>query len=257
MKTEPVVTVAIPSFNQGRFLDSALHSIFSQAVNSEVMVADGGSTDDSLEVIERWRGRIAWLRSGIDGGQAAAINEAIAKGRAPLVCWLNSDDLYVPGGLAELVQAMTADSETEVVYGRCVHIDYSGKLIGQAKSRPFSSRALSRGNPIPQPASLIRRSAWEKVGGLDEFLHLSLDYDLWWRLHRSGARFKQINKTVAAARLHNEAKSVTFAAKQYLEGKKIVQRHFGSVPLTWYLRESLSIGARTSTLARLWRTWIR
>src|SRR5262249_41015611 len=118
-----------------------------------------------------------------------------------------------------------------------------------------------RGNPIPQPASLIRRSAWEKVGGLDESLHLSLDYDLWWRLYRSGARLKQIGINVAAHRLHAGAKSVTFAARQYSEAKMIVRRHTGSVPLTWYLREPFSVGARMSSemnaLARLYRNWFR
>jgi glycosyltransferase involved in cell wall biosynthesis len=261
MKTAPAVTVAIPSFNQGRFLDSALSSIFSQPVSSEVIVVDAGSTDESLAVIDRWRDRLAGFRSGPDRGQAAAINEAIANGRAPLVCWLNSDDLYAPGGLSTLVEAMNTDSLTQVAYGLCLQIDSSGNPVGRAKSRTFSSRALLHGNPIPQPASIVRRSAWENVGGLDESLHLSLDYDLWWRLHRRGARFEQINVDVAKARLHEDAKSVTLAAEQYLEGKMVVRRHSGSVPLIWHIREPFSVGVRTSRtlglLARLWRTGFR
>ena len=261
MKTNAAVTVAIPSFNQGHFLDAALRSVFSQSVSCEVIVVDGGSTDNSVAVIERWHERLAWFRSGPDRGQAAAINEAIARGRGPLVCWLNSDDLYVPGGLAALVDVMNADGLTDVAYGLCMQIDSSGNPVGRAKSRAFSARSLLRGNPIPQPASLIRRSAWENVGGLDESLHLSLDYDLWWRLHRSGARFKQINVDVAKARLHEDAKSVTLAAKQYSEGKMVVRRHSGSVPLIWHLRGPFSVSARTNRilgpLTRLWRTWIR
>lgn len=97
--TSPLVTIAVPSFNQGRFLDDALASIFRQEIEVEVFVLDGGSTDESVRVLERWAPLLAGWRSGPDGGQAAAINEGIARGRAPYVCWLNSDDWFLPGGL--------------------------------------------------------------------------------------------------------------------------------------------------------------
>ena len=83
---DPIVTVAVPSYNQGRFLDQALASIFEQDVPVEVFVMDGGSTDNSLEVISRWKDRLAGYRSHSDEGQAAAINEGIAQGRAKYVC---------------------------------------------------------------------------------------------------------------------------------------------------------------------------
>src|SRR6266849_6310957 len=105
---KPRVTIAIPSLNQGRFLDTTLRSAFAQPVDIEVMLVDGGSTDGSLAVVERWRDRLAWCRSAPDKGQAAAINEAISRSRAPFVCWLNSDDIYLPDGLAALVQAIEA-----------------------------------------------------------------------------------------------------------------------------------------------------
>ena len=98
-----LVTVAVPSYNQGRFLDRALTSIFDQALPLEVFVADAGSTDESLSVIEKWAPRLAGWRSHADRGQAAAVNECIARGSAPYVCWLNSDDWLLPGGLAALI----------------------------------------------------------------------------------------------------------------------------------------------------------
>src|SRR5215204_968368 len=99
----PTVTVAVPSFNQGRYLDQALESIFAQEIPVEVFVCDGGSTDESVDVIRRWEGRLAGWRSQPDAGQSAAINEGVAKGSAPFVCWLNSDDWLLPGGLARLL----------------------------------------------------------------------------------------------------------------------------------------------------------
>jgi glycosyltransferase involved in cell wall biosynthesis len=262
MKTLPVVTVAIPSLNQGIFLDAALRSLFSQSVDAEVIVFDGGSTDDSVAIIESWREKLAGFHSGPDGGQAEAINEAIKRGRAPLVCWLNADDLYLPGGLAALVEAMTADSSTDVVYGNCRMIDALGRSIGRVRSRPLTFNTLSRGSPIPQAATLFRRDAWEKVGGLDESLHYALDYDLWWRLYRNGARFKRIGQEVAALRIHDGAKSVAFARRQYAEAETVVRRYANSLPLIWRLRQPFSVGARSgsrplSYLARFWRTWTR
>ncbi len=94
---EPLVTIAVPSFNQGRFLDQALTSIFRQNdVPVEVFVMDGGSTDQSLDVIRHWQSELAGFRSHKDSGQAAAINEAVARGSAKYVCWLNSDDWFLP-----------------------------------------------------------------------------------------------------------------------------------------------------------------
>ena len=113
----PCVTVAIPSYNQGRFLEATLRSIFAQSVPVEVMLADGGSTDDTLRIVEHWQDRLRWFRTRRDTGQASAINEAISHGRAPLVCWLNSDDLLLPGGLSALVEAIETDVSATVRMG--------------------------------------------------------------------------------------------------------------------------------------------
>lgn len=256
----PRVTVAVPSHNQGRFLDASLRSIFAEPVEKEVMLADAGSTDETSAVIDRWRSRLTWWRSAPDPGQAAAINEAIARGRAPFVCWLGSDDMYLPGGLAAMLAAMDADSTAAVVYGGAVLIDERDRVIGRYRVADFSPRALSRRSIIAQVATLIRREAWQRVGGLDEKLCYSIDYDLWWRLQRDGARFVRIDADVAAMRLHAGAKSISHAAQMYTEGKSVVRRHLGSLPLIWRLREPFSVGARRegSSLAmviRAWRRW--
>jgi hypothetical protein len=115
---EPIVTIAVPSYNQGRFLDDALSSIFSQNVPVEVFVLDGGSSDNSVEVIRKWEHKLAGWRSYADGGQAAAINEGIAQGKAPYVCWLNSDDWFLAGGLVKLLVELQGHTNSPAVYGR-------------------------------------------------------------------------------------------------------------------------------------------
>jgi glycosyltransferase involved in cell wall biosynthesis len=240
----PRVTVAIPSFNQGRFLEATLRSIFAQPVPLEVMLADGGSTDNTLHIIERWQHRLRWFRTGRDAGQAAAINEAISHGQAPFVCWLNSDDIFLPGGLSNLVKAIESDVSTAVAYGDCLRLDERGRVIGRYQVSSLTTVGLSRRCVIAQPASIIRREAWERAGGLDESLHLSPDYDLWWRLHRMGARFNYVDVEIAAARLHPAAKTIRQASEMYAEAQSVVRHHHGSLPLIWWLRRPLSIGMR-------------
>src|SRR3954454_13821922 len=118
MATSPVVTIAVPSYNQGRFLAEALTSIFDQDLPVEVFVADAGSTDGSIDVIKQFEGRLAGWRSHADGGQASAINEGVARGRAPYVGWLNSDDALVSGGLKRLVKALERQPGAPAAFGK-------------------------------------------------------------------------------------------------------------------------------------------
>jgi glycosyltransferase involved in cell wall biosynthesis len=117
LQPAPLITIAVPSLNQGRYLADALQSIFDQGLPVEVFLADGGSSDATLEVIGEFAPKLAGWRSHPDHGQAAAINECIARGRAPYVCWLNSDDMLVQGGLATLLAVLEADPALPAAYG--------------------------------------------------------------------------------------------------------------------------------------------
>jgi len=242
---EPLVTVAVPSFNQGRFLDDALTSIFQQEVPVEVFVLDGGSSDNSLEVIRKWEDRLAGWRSHADDGQAAAINEGIAQGRAPYVCWLNSDDWFLPGGLAKLVSELETHSEAPAVYGRAWNVvQKSGKRY-RVWVEPFNERRLALRCIISQPATLIRRSAWETVGGVDGKLHMAMDYDLWWRLYRNFGELGFVDHFVAFNREHADTKTRNNRRQNYREAMEIVRRHHGSVPLKWWLAQPYAIWFKT------------
>ena len=224
----PRVTVAVPSFNQGRWLDQCLASIFSQEVPVEVFVCDGGSTDGSLQVIERWAPRLAGWRSHKDEGQAAAINEGVARGSANYVCWLNSDDWFEPGGLKQLVAELDA------------HVNSPMVMV-----RPFSERALANFCIVSQPASLVRRTCWEAVGGVDPSLHLAMDYDLWWKLYRRFGTPCFIDAFLANNRDHGGTKTATLRRRHYDEAIAVVRKHYGRVPLKWYLAQPYAVWWRS------------
>jgi GT2 family glycosyltransferase len=155
---------------------------------------------------------------------------------------------------------LDADSSIAVVYGATLLIDALRRPIGRRRAARFSGRALSRSCIISQPASLIRREVWERVGGLDEGLQLSHDYDLWCRINQAGLRFGRIETDVAAARLHSEAKSMKQAAEMYAEATSVVRRHFHSLPLIWRMRQPFSVrgrkqGSNFEHIARAWRRW--
>lgn len=239
--TIPRVTIAVPSYNQGMFLEEALNSIFQQELPVEVFVTDGGSTDNSLDVIRAWEPRLAGWRSYPDGGQAAAINEGISQGKAPYVCWLNSDDLLLPGGLTKLVEVLESNPTLPAVYGRSWNIvEKTGKRY-PAWVEPFNEDRLALRCIISQPATLIRRTVWEQVGGLDSTLHMAMDYDLWWRLWKCGSPLQFIDDFVAVNREHYTTKTNTKRKQHYQEAIGVVRRYYGRVPIKWWLAKPYAV----------------
>ena len=236
-----LVTVAVPSFNQGGFLDDALSSIFQQEMPVEVFVLDGGSTDGSVDVIRKWAPRLAGWRSRADEGQAAAINEGIALGTAPYVCWLNSDDWFLPGGMATLVSALQMVPEAAAVYGRAWNVVQKSSRRKPVWVEPFDEKRLAQRCIVSQPASLIRRSAWESVGGVDPALHMAMDYDLWWRLYKQAGALHFVNDMVAVNREHEATKTKNQRRLHYQESMTIVRKYHGSVPLKWWLAQPYAV----------------
>jgi len=233
------VAIAVPSLDQGRFLAKALDSVLGQTgVQLRVSVVDGGSRDESLAVIGRYQSRLDYWRSFADRGQAAAINEGIAKLPATdYAGWLNADDILLPGALSAMVAYLDAHPECVAVFAHANIIDESGRVLGQFPTRPFTRRAMARTSIICQPASLIRRRAWEDVGGLDESLHMCLDYDLWWRVSKLG-RIELLDDILACSRDHAATKTRGNQDRLYQEAFPVLLRHLGYVPWRWCVSET-------------------
>jgi glycosyltransferase involved in cell wall biosynthesis len=244
---KPLVTIAVPSFNQGRFLDDALSSIFQQQVPVEVFVLDGGSTDDSVEVIKKWDTQLAGWRSRSDDGQASSINEGIALGSAPFVCWLNSDDWFLSGGLSTLLDAFQSHPESPAVYGRSWNVVQKTGKKTPVWVEPFDERRLALRCIVSQPATLIRRSAWNAVGGVNARLCMAMDYDLWWRLYKQMGPLRFVDGFVAVNREHEATKTRTLRRLHYQEAMAVVRKYHGHVPLKWWLAQPYAVWFKSIT----------
>jgi len=220
--------------NQGNFLRECIESVLAQGPRVEVFVADGGSVDASLEVLGGFADRLAGWTSGPDGGQAMAINDAIGRGGAPLVCWLNADDMMLPGALAILSDALDQNPDAPFAFGRVMNEASGGKLSRELPTGPFDLNRFARKCMISQPGTLIRRDAWNRLGGLNEAYAMALDYDLWWRLSALGKPVF-VDAVVAKNRDHLATKTRRYPIRHSLESMRIVHRATGSIPFRWWL----------------------
>ncbi len=228
-------SVIVPSFQQGRFLERTLQSILSQDyADVEVIVQDGGSTDESTGILKRHEPRVRW-ESKPDGGQAAAINEGLRKAGGEYLCYLNSDDVYRPGTLRRVQEFFVAHPEAGVVYGLADFIDEQDQPIGPYPVEPWNYARLLETCFICQPACFWRRSALERHGPFDESLRYSMDYDYWLR---AGAAmpFHLLPVKLAASRYHGSAKTFGHSRAAHRETISVLQRyHGGRIPPRWII----------------------
>jgi glycosyltransferase involved in cell wall biosynthesis len=251
------VSIVTPSFNQASFLDEAICSVLDQDYpNIEYIIIDGGSTDASVEIIQRYSDRLAIWVSEPDRGQTDAINKGFARATGEILAWLNSDDIYLPGAIRQAVDYLLAHPEAGMVYGDANLIDEQGQVIGRFPAAQTDYRRLRRGYVhIPQQASFFRASLWEKVGPLDPTFYFAMDYDLWVRLARL-APLHYTPRLWACFRLHGGGKSVIADDRCWPEMLRVHRREGGSM-FSW-----LYFKARLRPLVYTWlplkaRLWLR
>jgi glycosyltransferase involved in cell wall biosynthesis len=212
MPEAPRVSIITPSYNQAAFLEETIQSVFAQEYpDLEYFIIDGGSTDGSVELIQRYADRLAGWVSEKDRGQAEAINKGFARATGEIVAWINSDDYYLPGALREAVGALTAHPECGMVFGDVVSIDGAGTPINVMTYGDWGLDELMQFNIIGQPAVFLRRAVLEQAGGLDLAYHYLLDHQLWLRVAQL-APVRYLPRRWAAARFHAGAKNVAQAA---------------------------------------------
>jgi len=228
----PSVAIVTPSFNQDEFLARTIESVLDQRYpRLEYVVQDGGSDDNSVEVIRYYENRLTHWVSAADDGQADAIAKGFEKTSGELMAWLNSDDLLLPGALNYAASYLAEHPDVDVVYGHRVLIDTEDNEIGRWVLPPHCSRTLKWFDYVPQETMIWRRSLWEKVGGIDPSFRFALDWDLLLRFVDAGATFVRLPRFLGAFRVHEEQKSLAWAQSVGKpEVRKLRERHLGFAP---------------------------
>jgi glycosyltransferase involved in cell wall biosynthesis len=227
------VCVVTPSYNQGEFIERTVQSVLGQGIDGlDYLVVDGGSTDATVDVLRRYEGRLRWV-SEPDDGQADAVNKGLAATRAPIIGWLNSDDVYYPGALAAVRNHFAEHPEVDVVYGKADHVDEHDALLEPYPSEPWDPERLQDVCFLCQPATFFRRRVVERHGPLDPRLRFCMDYEYWLRLCRAGARFAYLEVPLAGSRLYATNKTLGQRVAVHRELNDMLQATLGVVPDRW------------------------
>lgn len=235
----PLVSVITPSFNQADFIEETIESVFMQDYpNLEQIVVDGGSTDRTPEILERYKRRFGKrfrYVSETDRGQSHAINKGLKMAQGKIIGWLNSDDTYLTGTVAKAVELFRLHPAWDMVYGRGYYTNAQNEVTGKYPDEPYKPQRLFEGCIICQPAAFIRKKALENVGGVDESLHFCMDYDLWMRIAKRYI-IGDVDEYFAKFRVHSEGKSsYQFVDVGLPEIIKSSLKNYGTIANSWLI----------------------
>lgn len=238
----PRISVVTPSFNQGSYLERTICSVFDQNYpNLEHIIIDGGSTDESVEVIRKYERHLTYWVSEPDAGQSNAINKGLARATGTILAWLNSDDYYLPGTLETVAQTAVDHPESDVFVGVGEMVDTSGAVVYHKK--PPATIVLETlfnwmsGGDFIQPSCFFRDTAWHAAGPLDEAIHIAFDVDLWMRMVKGGHTFHTIDRLLSQALSHPSAKTSAYRNLMRVDCAIVAIRHGGEHAVRKHLED--------------------
>ena len=253
----PKISVITPTFNQGAFIEKTINSVLSQNYpNLEFIIIDGGSTDNTVEIIKKYEQHLTYWVSEPDRGQSHAINKGTAKSTGEILTWLNSDDWYMPGTLQRFAELFQQNPDVGIVVGAGRIVDQAGtEIYYKEPTQEINLTSLyqwQRGGDFMQPSSAYSREAWDIAGPIDESIHIALDVDLWLRMAKKNIKFLSVNELFSEALSHPDAKTTAF--KEFMDldcsmviiqhgGKKFVEKQLIDMvtKYCWYTKNYLAI----------------
>jgi len=261
------ISVITPSYNQGEFIGRTMESILGQQGDFELehIVIDGGSTDSTREVLAEYQANDFERLKVVcepDRGQSDAINKGMRLATGDIVCWINSDDLLLPGALERVSEEFASDEALHWLYGKVIIVDEHDREIRKfvttyknRRMRRFSFSRLLQENWLPQMGVFWRRELGERIGPLREELHYSMDYDLWLRFAKE-APGHFVDQTLAGFRWHGSSKTSQNFSAQMQESYQLARMHSdGKYSASLLLHRALAL--RTKAVYKLLRLWGR
>jgi glycosyltransferase involved in cell wall biosynthesis len=204
----PKISIVTPSYNQAQFIEETIRAVLLQGYpDIEFIIIDGGSKDDTVEVIKKYAPFIAYWVSEKDRGQSDALNKGFVKATGQICYWINSDDLPDKNVFGTVATFFSQNPQSEVVYGDCFFIDQNNKLLKISKSKSFTPGDLIIGNIFDQPTVYFKTQLWHRFGPIREDLRFIMDYELWLRWSLKGVTFSYYPPVKAYFRFHDDSKS--------------------------------------------------
>lgn len=254
----PLISIITPSLNQGKFIERTILSVLSQDYpDLEYIVIDGGSRDNTLEILNKYDDRIKWI-SESDRGQADAVNKGLKLAKGEILGWLNSDDTYNPGAVRKAVEQFMRDPHIIMVYGDALFIDRDDRVAGKYPTEDFSLARLHDTCFICQPAVFFKQEVIKTIGTLDTCLQTCMDYDYWIRVGKAFPAECILylkGEYLADSRMYMENKTYTMRETVYREGMNIQKKYFGRASKLWiwgYVKE-LVIGNKLKRYCRIFK----
>ena len=228
----PLVSIVTPSYNTAGFLEETIQSVLAQDYpNIEYIVVDGGSTDGTLEILNKYQKHLRFV-TGPDRGTADAVNRGFRLSSGRVFTYLCADDTYLPGAVSAVVEQLRQHPEAGGIYGDAYWIEADGRRIGPYPTQPFDRDALARECFICQPASFLRREVFERLGGLNADLQYAFDYDFWVRLSEQFSLLR-LDHYLANSRMRRDNKTLSGRSGVFQEAIRTVRHNSGYVPFQW------------------------
>jgi glycosyltransferase involved in cell wall biosynthesis len=214
------MSVITPSFNQGDFIECTIKSVLGQSVSVQYLVMDGGSTDQTAEILHDYRQKnpknLSYVMES-DNGQAHAVNKGLMQAVGDIIGWINSDDYYLPGVFEMVLDFFEKNPEIDILYGDKIFVDKKNKPLNYYPVEKMKLSRLKQTCIMPQPATFFRRKIVDPYGMLNESLNFCMDYEFWLRLALAKVKFSYIKKTFAVARVYEDCKTVGGSLKAHKE----------------------------------------
>lgn len=240
MNIQPYFTIVTPSYNQGKFIQRTIESVLHQKFYSlEYLIFDGGSGDQTVEVLRSFGNAIQWI-SEPDRGQAHAVNKGLKAARGEVIGWLNSDDIYYPGALQTVHDFFIANPTVDILYGMGDHIDEYDNVMEPYYNEEWNYERLKEICFICQPAVFFRKSIVDKFGVLDENLRFCMDYEYWLRIGKEKPVY-YLKQKLAGSRLYADTKTLGSAVGVHEEILRMFKKKIGQVSDKWILAHAHAV----------------